>query len=156
MDVITKPQEEEFLLVCLCILLVPVKLDELIALCKKWSIPIVEDAAESIGSTYKGQSTGSFGEIAGFSFNGNKVITSGGGGAITTNNIELGRRAKFLTTTAKDPHPYEYFHSESGYNFRMPNLNAALACAQLESLEVFLKNKRSLANDYKTFFDAEE
>ena len=133
----------------------PVKLDELIALCKKWSIPIVEDAAESIGSTYKGQSTGSFGEIAGFSFNGNKVITSGGGGAITTNNIELGRRAKFLTTTAKDPHPYEYFHSESGYNFRMPNLNAALACAQLESLEVFLKNKRSLANDYKTFFDAE-
>ena len=133
----------------------PVKLDELIAVCKKWSIPIVEDAAESIGSSYKGQSTGSFGEIAGFSFNGNKVITSGGGGVITTNNIELGQRAKFLTTTAKDPHPYEYFHSESGYNFRMPNLNAALACAQLESLEVFLKDKRSLANDYKAFFDTE-
>jgi len=133
----------------------PVKLDELIAVCKKWSIPIVEDAAESIGSSYKGQSTGSFGEIAGFSFNGNKVITSGGGGVITTNNIELGQRAKFLTTTAKDPHPYEYFHSESGYNFRMPNLNAALACAQLESIEVFLKDKRSLANDYKAFFDTE-
>ena len=133
----------------------PVKLDELIAVCKKWSIPIVEDAAESIGSSYKGQSTGSFGEIAGFSFNGNKVITSGGGGVITTNNIELGQRAKFLTTTAKDPHPYEYFHSESGYNFRMPNLNAALACAQLESIEVFLKDKRSLANDYKVFFDTE-
>ncbi|MBT3465547.1 LegC family aminotransferase [archaeon] len=133
----------------------PVKLDELIAVCKKWSIPIVEDAAESIGSIYKGQSTGSFGEIAGFSFNGNKVITSGGGGVITTNNIELGQRAKFLTTTAKDPHPYEYFHSESGYNFRMPNLNAALACAQLESIEVFLKDKRSLANDYKAFFDTE-
>ena len=133
----------------------PVKLDELIAVCKKWSIPIVEDAAESIGSSYKGKSTGSFGEIAGFSFNGNKVITSGGGGVITTNNIELGQRAKFLTTTAKDPHPYEYFHSESGYNFRMPNLNAALACAQLESIEVFLKDKRSLANDYKGFFDTE-
>jgi perosamine synthetase len=133
----------------------PVKLDELIAVCKKWSIPIVEDAAESIGSSYKGQSTGSFGEIAGFSFNGNKVITSGGGGVITTNNIELGQRAKFLTTTAKDTHPYEYFHSESGYNFRMPNLNAALACAQLESIEVFLKDKRSLANDYKAFFDTE-
>ena len=133
----------------------PVHLDELILICKKWSIPIVEDAAESIGSNYKGKSTGSFGEIAGFSFNGNKVITSGGGGVITTNNIELAQRAKFLTTTAKDPHPYEYFHSESGYNFRMPNLNAALACAQLESIEVFLKNKRALANEYKTFFDSE-
>ncbi len=133
----------------------PVKLDELIIICKKWSIPLVEDAAESIGSYYKGKSTGSFGEISGFSFNGNKVITSGGGGVITTNNIELGQRAKFLTTTAKEPHPYEYFHSESGYNFRMPNLNAALACAQIESLEIFLKNKRSLANEYKTFFDSE-
>ena len=133
----------------------PVHLDELILICEKWSIPIVEDAAESIGSNYKGQSTGSFGEVAGFSFNGNKVITSGGGGVITTNNIELAQRAKFLTTTAKDPHPYEYFHSESGYNFRMPNLNAALACAQLESIEVFLKNKRALANEYKTFFDSE-
>jgi aminotransferase in exopolysaccharide biosynthesis len=133
----------------------PVKLDELITVCKKWSIPIVEDAAESIGSSYKGQSTGSFGEIAGFSFNGNKVITSGGGGVITTNNIDLGQRAKFLTTTAKDPHPYEYFHSESGYNFRMPNLNAALACAQLESIELFLNDKRSLAKDYKAFFDTE-
>lgn len=133
----------------------PVHLDELILICKKWSIPIVEDAAESIGSNYKGKSTGSFGEVAGFSFNGNKVITSGGGGVITTNNIELAQRAKFLTTTAKDPHPYEYFHSESGYNFRMPNLNAALACAQLESIEVFLKNKRTLANEYKTFFGSE-
>ena len=133
----------------------PVHLDELILICKKWSIPIVEDAAESIGSNYKGQSTGSFGEVAGFSLNGNKIVTSGGGGVITTNNIELAQRAKFLTTTAKDPHPYEYFHSESGYNFRMPNLNAALACAQLESIEVFLKNKRALANEYKTFFDSE-
>jgi aminotransferase in exopolysaccharide biosynthesis len=133
----------------------PVHLDELISICKKWSIPIVEDAAESLGSSYKGQSTGSFGEIAGFSFNGNKIVTSGGGGVITTNNIELARRAKFLTTTAKDPHPYEYFHSELGYNFRMPNLNAALACAQLESIEIFLENKRSLAKGYKTFFDTQ-
>ena len=133
----------------------PVHLDELILICEKWSIPIVEDAAESIGSNYKGQSTGSFGEVAGFSFNGNKVITSGGGGVITTNNIELAQRAKFLTTTAKDPHPYEYFHSESGYNFRMPNLNAALGCAQLESLETFLENKRSLAKDYKIFFETQ-
>jgi len=133
----------------------PVNLDKLITICKKWSIPIVEDAAESIGSSYKGQSTGSFGQVAGFSLNGNKIITSGGGGVITTNNIELAKKAKFLTTTAKEPHPYEYHHSELGYNFRMPNLNAALACAQLESIEVFLKNKRILANEYKAFFDSE-
>ena len=130
----------------------PVHLDELITICKKWSIPIVEDAAESIGSSYKGQSTGSFGEVAGFSFNGNKVITSGGGGVITTNNIELAERAKFLTTTAKDPHPYEYFHSESGYNFRMPNLNAALGSAQLENLNKFLQSKRKLFNIYEKEF----
>ena len=133
----------------------PIHLDKLIIVCKKWCIPIVEDAAESIGSSFNGKSTGSFGEVAGFSFNGNKVITSGGGGVITTNNIELAQRAKFLTTTAKDPHPYEYFHSESGYNFRMPNLNAALGCAQLESLETFLENKRSLAKDYKIFFETQ-
>ena len=133
----------------------PVHLDELITICKKWNIPIVEDAAESLGSVYKGKKTGSFGEVAGFSFNGNKIVTSGGGGVITTNNLELGKRAKFLTTTAKNPHPYEFYHSESGYNFRMPNLNAALACAQLESIEVFLQNKRALAKSYKTFFEKE-
>ena len=133
----------------------PVKLDELIAVCKKWSIPIVEDAAESLGSEYKDMPTGSFGEVGVFSFNGNKIVTSGGGGAIVTNHLRLGERGKFLTTTAKDSHPYEYFHSELGYNFRMPNLNAALACAQLESIEFFLKNKRALANEYKTFFDSE-
>ena len=99
--------------------------------------------------------TGSFGEVGVFSFNGNKIVTSGGGGAIVTNHLRLGERGKFLTTTAKDSHPYEYFHSELGYNFRMPNLNAALACAQLESIEFFLKNKRALANEYKTFFDSE-
>ena len=130
----------------------PVHLDELIKVCKSWQIPIVEDAAESLGSEYKGKPTGSFGEVGAFSFNGNKIVTSGGGGAITTNNIEIGERAKFLTTTAKEPHPYEYVHNELGYNFRMPNLNAALACAQLEQLELYLNNKRSLALSYEKFF----
>ena len=130
----------------------PVHLDELIKVCNIWKIPIVEDAAESLGSEYKGKSTGSFGEVGAFSFNGNKIVTSGGGGAITTNNIELGERAKFLTTTAKQPHSFEYIHNELGYNFRMPNINAALACAQLEQLDFYLKKKRSLANDYEKFF----
>ena len=130
----------------------PVHLDELIALCSNWKIPIVEDAAESLGSFYKGKSTGSFGELAAFSFNGNKIVTSGGGGAITTNNINIGKRAKFLTTTARQPHLYEFIHNEIGYNFRMPNINAALACAQLEKLEKFLEQKRILASNYETFF----
>lgn len=130
----------------------PVHLDELIAVCKKWKIPLVEDAAESLGSFYKGKHTGTLGLISGFSFNGNKVVTSGGGGAIITNDVELGTQAKYLTTTAKRPHPYEFFHDEMGYNFRMPNLNAALACAQLESLNGFLEDKRILANKYAEFF----
>lgn len=131
----------------------PVHLDELIRVCSDWDIPIVEDAAESLGSEYKGKPTGGFGEVGAFSFNGNKVVTCGGGGAIVTNNVALGTRGKFLTTTAKEPHPYEYVHKELGYNFRMPNLNAALACAQLEQLKGFLENKRELAKRYKTFFD---
>jgi aminotransferase in exopolysaccharide biosynthesis len=131
----------------------PVHLEELITICTKWNIPIVEDAAESIGSEYKGMPTGSFGKIGVFSFNGNKVVTSGGGGAIVTNDLELGAKAKHLTTTAKVPHPYEYVHDEIGYNFRMPNLNAALACAQLEQLDYFIQNKRNLALDYSTFFE---
>jgi perosamine synthetase len=130
----------------------PVHLDELLKICNLWKIPLVEDAAESLGSEYKGKSTGSFGEIAAFSFNGNKIVTSGGGGAITTNNIEIGEKAKFLTTTAKQPHPFEYIHNEIGYNFRMPNLNAALACAQLEQLNTFINKKRNLANSYEKFF----
>jgi perosamine synthetase len=130
----------------------PVHLEELIVVCKKWNIPVVEDAAESLGSQYKGKPTGSFGTLGAFSFNGNKIVTSGGGGAIVTNDFELGERAKYLTTTAKIPHPYEYVHDEMGYNFRMPNLNAALACAQLEQLDVFLENKRKLALEYKSFF----
>lgn len=130
----------------------PVHLDELMVVCNKWQIPLVEDAAESLGSFYKGKHTGTIGLISGFSFNGNKIVTSGGGGAIITNDIELGTQAKYLTTTAKRPHPYEFFHDELGYNFRMPNLNAALACAQLESLNGFLEDKRILANKYAAFF----
>ena len=132
----------------------PVHLDELIAVCNKWNIPIVEDAAESIGSEYKGLPTGSIGKLGVFSFNGNKIVTSGGGGAIVTNDLNLGIKAKHLTTTAKVPHPYEYVHDEIGYNFRMPNLNAALACAQLEQLNSFIQNKRKLAIEYGEFFES--
>lgn len=132
----------------------PVHLDELKNVCKAWNIPIVEDAAESLGSEYKNKPTGSIGKIGVFSFNGNKIVTCGGGGAIVTNDENLAIKGKYLTTTAKVPHSYEFYHDELGYNFRMPNLNAALACAQLEQLEFFLKNKRSLAQEYKTFFDA--
>lgn len=130
----------------------PVHLDELILVCKKWNIALVEDAAESLGSEYKGQPTGSFGELGVFSFNGNKIATSGGGGVIVSNNITLAEKGKYLTTTAKQPHPYEYFHDELGYNFRMPNINAALACAQLEQLDTFLSEKRELAHIHADFF----
>lgn len=130
----------------------PVHLDELVKVCGSWKIPIVEDAAESLGSEYKGKLTGCFGEVGAFSFNGNKIVTSGGGGAITTNSLKIGKRAKFLTTTAKEPHPFKFFHKELGYNYRMPNINAALACAQLEQLPFFLEDKRNLANKYEIFF----
>ncbi|UCS93250.1 LegC family aminotransferase [Echinicola marina] len=130
----------------------PVHMDKLIEICEKWNIPIVEDAAESLGSEYKGQKTGSLGQIGAFSFNGNKIVTSGGGGAIVTNDLEIGKKAKHLTTTAKVPHSFEFMHDELGYNFRMPNLNAALACAQLEQLPSIMKNKRELALLYTEFF----
>jgi aminotransferase in exopolysaccharide biosynthesis len=130
----------------------PVYIDELIKICNDWKIPVLEDAAESLGSEYKGRPTGSFGEVGVFSFNGNKIVTSGGGGAIVTNNDSLGIKAKYLTTTAKQPHAFEYVHDELGYNYRMPNLNAALACAQLEKLNWFLEKKRELAKKYEEFF----
>ncbi|WP_312365551.1 LegC family aminotransferase, partial [Sphingobacterium sp.] len=123
----------------------PVHLDELIAICNRWKIPVVEDAAESLGSYYKEQHTGTIGAVGCFSFNGNKTITCGGGGALITNDLNMGIHGKYLTTTAKRPHPYEFFHDELGYNYRMPNLNAALACAQMEMLESFLADKRQLA-----------
>ena len=130
----------------------PVHLHELLKVCNKWNIPLVEDAAEAIGSEYYSKPIGSFGKLGVFSFNGNKIVTSGGGGAIVTNDIELGIKAKHLITTAKVPHPYEYVHDEIGYNFRMPNLNAALACAQLEQLSIFIESKRILAQEYNSFF----
>ena len=103
----------------------PVHLDELLLVCNNWKITLIEDAAESLGSTYKGRPTGSIGKLGAFSFNGNKIVTCGGGGAIVTNDEEMGIRGKYLTTTAKVPHAYEFVHDELGYNFRMPNLNAA-------------------------------
>ena len=131
----------------------PAKIEQIKALCEKHNIIIVEDAAESLGSTYKGKHTGTFGLLGIYSFNGNKTITCGGGGAIVTDDEPLSRRAKHITTTAKVPHQYEYVHDEVGYNYRMPNINAALACAQMENLEDFIMRKRELANEYKMFFD---
>lgn len=115
---------------------------------EKYRIPIVEDAAESLGTTYEGKQTGSFGKVGAISFNGNKIVTTGGGGAIVTNDEQLADRAKHLTTTAKVPHRWEYVHDEVAYNYRMPNLNAALGCAQLEKLPMFIEQKRQLTNEY--------
>lgn len=130
----------------------PVELDELIVICAKWKISIVEDAAESLGSFYKGKHTGTFGEYGAISFNGNKIITTGGGGIVLCKTQESGTRTKHITTTAKVPHPYEFFHDEPGFNYRLPNLNAALGCAQMESLENYLIQKRKLAGSYKSLF----
>ena len=130
----------------------PCKIKEIKNICDSWHITLVEDAAESLGSCYKEKHTGTFGKVGAFSFNGNKIITSGGGGVIVTDDEGLAKRAKHITTTAKIPHPYEYVHDEIGYNYRLPNLNAALLVAQLEQLDVFLKSKRGLAIKYKEFF----
>lgn len=129
----------------------PVELDALIAVCERWHLILIEDAAESLGSYYKGTHTGNFGRIGVLSFNGNKIMTTGGGGMLLTDEI-IGKRAKHLTTTAKIPHPYEFVHDEIGYNYRLPNLNAALGCAQLEQLPAFLESKRDLASRYIEFF----
>lgn len=129
----------------------PVELDALIAVCERWHLILVEDAAESLGSYYKGRHTGNFGKIGVLSFNGNKIMTTGGGGMLLTDE-DIGKRAKHLTTTAKIPHPYEFVHDEVGYNYRLPNLNAALGCAQLEQLAAFLASKRTLAARYIEFF----
>ena len=130
----------------------PVHMDELKEICDFWRIPIVEDAAESLGSEYKNKPTGSIGDAGVFSFNGNKIVTSGGGGAIVTNNKCIGDKGKHITTTAKVSDDFEFYHDELGYNYRMPNLIAALACAQLEQLNDFLQNKRDLAQKYNSFF----
>ncbi|MEI3801732.1 MULTISPECIES: LegC family aminotransferase [unclassified Chitinophaga] len=130
----------------------PLRIKEIADICTAYNIILVEDAAESLGSYIGGRHTGTFGDIGIFSFNGNKTVTCGGGGALITNNEEIAQRAKHISTTAKIPHPWEFVHDEIAYNYRMPNLNAALACAQLEQLELFIDNKRSLSNIYKDFF----
>jgi len=130
----------------------PVDLDALAAVAEKYHLTLVEDAAESIGSFYKGRHTGNFGRIAALSFNGNKTITTGGGGALLTNDEALGRHAKHLTTQAKVPHAWAFVHDCIGYNYRMPNINAALGCAQLEELDGFLRAQRALADCYERAF----
>ena len=130
----------------------PCRIDEIADLCKKWCVVLIEDAAEALGSSYKGRALGTFGDIAAFSFNGNKVVTTGGGGVIVSRHSKMVKRAKYLTTTAKVPHPFEFSHSEVGYNYRMPNLNAALGCAQLEQADQYLTSKRETAAQYKRFF----
>lgn len=130
----------------------PVRLDELIAVCEEYHIEIVEDAAESIGSLYKGKHTGTFGKIGALSFNGNKTITSGGGGMLLFNDEKLGAYAKHLTTQAKIPHRWEFRHDHIGYNYRMPNINAALGCAQLEHIEEYVADKRATAAVYRDYF----
>lgn len=127
----------------------PMRVNELLEICNRYNIVLVEDAAESLGSYVGEKHTGTIGHIAAFSFNGNKTVTSGGGGAIVTNNEEWAKRAKYLTTTAKVPHAWDFFHDEVGYNYRMPNINAALACAQLEQLPEIIRNKRETAHIYQ-------
>lgn len=130
----------------------PVRLDELAAVCRRWHIELIEDAAESIGSLYKGRHTGTTGRIGALSFNGNKTITTGGGGMLLFNDEELGSRAKHLSTQAKVPHRWEFVHDEVGYNYRMPNINAALGCAQLEYIDRILADKRATAAAYRNYF----
>lgn len=130
----------------------PVDLDPLLETCREFRIELIEDAAESLGSYYKGRHTGTLGRLSALSFNGNKILTTGGGGAILTNDEELGKLVKHITTTAKVPHNWEYNHDMIGYNYRMPNINAALGCAQLEQLPEFMAAKRTLAERYQKAF----
>lgn len=134
----------------------PVDMDPLLELCAEMNLIVVEDAAESLGSYYKGQHTGTLGRVAAISFNGNKIITTGGGGAVLTSDEKLAKAAKHLTTTAKQPHRWIITHDEIGYNYRMPNLNAALGCAQLEQLPKLLHHKRALAEAYRLVFENTE
>lgn len=130
---------------------IPCRIREIVEVCDQWGIPIVEDTAESLGSYVNGQHTGTFGKLATLSFNGNKIITTGGGGMIVTNDQDLAKHAKHLTTTAKVPHPYEFVHDEIGYNYRLPNLNAALGCAQMEKLPMMLQIKAEISAAYRQF-----
>ena len=130
----------------------PVRIEEIAHVCEEYHIELVEDAAESIGSLYKGKHTGTFGKVGAISFNGNKTITTGGGGMMLFNDEELAAQAKHLTTQAKLPHRWEFRHDHIGYNYRMPNINAALGCAQLENLDKFIESKRKLALEYSEYF----
>jgi dTDP-4-amino-4,6-dideoxygalactose transaminase len=134
----------------------PVKIDELLRVLNKYNIPLIEDAAESLGSYYKGKHTGTYGKFGILSFNGNKVITTGGGGMILTNDEQLAKKAKHLTTQAKVPHAWEFVHDHVGYNYRLTNVNAALGCAQMESLDYLLSLKRKLAEQYIAYFAQSE
>ena len=130
----------------------PVDMPALNEIAKRYGIAVVEDAAESLGSFLDGRHTGNFGVCAALSFNGNKIVTTGGGGAIITDDSELACRAKHITTTAKQPHPWAFFHDEVAYNFRLPNLNAAMGCAQLERIGTFIQAKRELTRRYDQAF----
>ena len=132
------------------------RIDEILKICNNYNIQLVEDAAEAVGSRYKKRHLGSFGLLGAISFNGNKIMTTGGGGAIITDDEQLALRVKHLSTQAKVNHPWEYHHDEIGYNYRMPNLNAALGLAQLEQLPEFIKSKRELANKYDVFFETSD
>lgn len=134
----------------------PCRIDEIAEICQQYKIELVEDAAESLGSYFKGQHTGTFGKIGVLSFNGNKIITTGGGGMLLFNDEQLAAKAKHLTTQAKVPHSWEFVHDEIGYNYRMPNINAALGVAQLEQIDSYLNAKRKLAETYEKFFAQSE
>jgi perosamine synthetase len=131
----------------------PVNLPGVLAVAEAWGIPVVEDATESLGTLYRNRHTGTFGRLAALSFNGNKIITTGGGGAILTDDEDLAKQARHLTTTAKTPHRWAFNHDAIGYNYRLPNINAALGCAQLEQLDGFVERKRRLAGRYRHTFD---
>ena len=130
----------------------PCKIDDIKLICENYHIKLIEDASQSVGSFFRGQHTGTFGSVGVFSFNGNKIITGGGGGCIVTDDKVLADKAKHLSTTAKIPHKWDYGHDQIGYNYRMPNINAALLVAQLENLDQFLKNKRVTAMSYRDYF----
>lgn len=132
----------------------PARLNEILNVCRENYIPLVEDAAESLGSQYRNTPTGTIGDFGVFSFNGNKIVTTGGGGAVVAASEVAAKKARHLTTTAKIPHPWEFKHDDLGYNFRMPNLNAALGCGQLERLDEFVQRKRNVALSYSSFFES--
>jgi perosamine synthetase len=132
------------------------RIEEVARICEDYNITLVEDAAEALGSRLSGKHAGSWGLLSALSFNGNKIMTTGGGGAIVTNDSELGKAAKAITTTAKQPHPWRFFHDKVGYNYRMPNINAAVGCAQMEQLPGFLSAKRKIHNAYREVFESHD